>query len=88
VLTTCFLQVVILAAAVLAGLRPEAIASVSTAASLAITCLSAAFRASDPRCVRLCSIAAAAIANKAGALHSLLVHMRARLSLPRCFHPD
>ncbi len=65
--TSKLLQVV-LAAAVLAGLRPEAIATVSTASSLAAACLGAALRASDLRCMRLCFVAAAAIANKAGAM--------------------
>ena len=87
VLTNRFLlQGVILAAAVLAGLRPDAIASVSRASSLAATCLSAALRASDPRCVHLCSIAAAAVANKAGALHSLLTAMHDGLTPATTLH--
>ena len=72
------LQVVFLAAAVLAGLRPEAMAELSTASSLAAACLGAALRGSDPRCVRLCSVAAAAIANKAGALPYLLMTMHGK----------
>ena len=60
------LQAVILAAAVLAGLRPGVIAAMPAMPNLAAACQGAALRSSDLRSVRVCSIAAAAIANKAG----------------------
>ena len=71
----------VLAAAVLAALRPAAIVELPAAASLAAACLTAALHLPDLRTVRLCSIAAAAVANKAGANPPSYL-MRAISSLP------
>ena len=68
-----------LAAAVLAALWPGTLEALARAPALAAACLGAALRLSDPRSVRVCSIAAAAVANKAGELevsHRLLADNR------------